>query len=567
MLSDPRISNLTCLRTALCLLVGVVFVLVGLQVQQDFYDAGMEYYLVLSQGIASSGDAGQFANVIPNCELEALVAELSHQTKAGTVRVGPCDVVLVSGLVAAAGFLSFLFFYVASVAITWALIRPLPMAWRPAVVVVTSVLFLFLALPARAACWFLEFGVLLVALAVLPVPRRLRAFLLLASAVGFYVVVGKSILSLCQDQFFHAYRLYFEGGVSPRSFLGEFLEFVNLGNPGHRREGEGFPYLLPALGLLVTMPRRLAWLIWELWVGRTDVVRPLHAFLYVLGLPFLIGNAASPSYEEFQRSFGKRGADAGGRTLAMCLGMGTLGYVILLGLGYSPAVRLLFPHCDLAVVSVFWIWGRLVVMFVISYLYLISTEQMSVASCRLMGYAVGDNYDRPLLARNVADFWRRWNMLWREFLVTVFFFPTAMALARKHGEPKTWHLAVATAVTFLGTFVMNVLPLILLSAGGMRRFVTADAARPGPGLTSTVHIDPSTGLMEMLPALTIYYTLEGAAVAWNLYWEARGGKGRRLPAWLSWALTFLFIAAVRVFVDPGLSLPEKFDLLRRAFGL
>lgn len=563
--AGPRFPMVTSLRTALCLLVGVVFVLVSLQVQQDFYDAGMEYYLALSQGMQSEEGLGPLS--IPNCELEAVVAELSHRSQAGTVRVGPCDVILVSGLVAAAGFLSFLFFYVASVAVTWFLIRPLPLSWRPAVVLVVSVLFLFLALPARAACWFVEFGLLVTAFSALPVPRRARAVLVAGATIAFYLLVGKAVLALCQDQFFHAYRLYFEGGISPRSGIGEFLEFVNLGNPEHRREGEGFPYLLPALGLLITLPRRIAWLTYELWVGRTETVRPVHVYLYLLGLPFLIGNAASPSHEDFQRSFGRKGADAGGRSLALCLGIGTLGYVCLLGLGYSPAVRLLFPHCDLNLVSAWWIWARLVVMFVISYLYLLSTEQMSVASCRLMGYAVGDNYDRPLLARNVADFWRRWNMLWREFLVTVFFFPTAMALARRDGEPKPWHLGVATAVTFLGTFVMNLLPLLLLSAGGMRRFVTTDAARPGPGLTSTVHLDPSTGLMEMLPALSIYYTLEGAAVAWNLLWEARGEPRRRLPVWFSWLLTFLFIAMARVFVDPGLSLVEKWDLLRRAVGL
>lgn len=555
----PRmLATLTSFRTALCLLVGVVFVLVGLQIQHDFYSAGMEYYLVLAQG----GDAA--AHALANCELEGVFAEISRRGT-GNVRVGPCDVVLVSGLVAAAGFLSFLFFYVASVALTWFLIRPLPASWRPWVVAAMSVVFLFVALPARAACWFLEFGVVLAALAAAPVPRRVRAALLVGASVVFYLVVGKAILVLCQDEFFHAYRLYVEGGISPRSSLGEFLEFLNLGNPSFKREGEGFPYLLPALGLLITLPRRIAWLTYELWVGRTEVVGGLTGFLYLLGLPFLIGNAASPSFDEFHRSYGRKGADGGGRTLAWCLGFGTLGYVFLLGMGYSPAVRLLFARCDVDLVPVLWVWARLVTMFVISYLYLLSTEQMSVASCRLMGFAVGDNYDRPLMARNVAEFWRRWNILWRGFLVSVFFFPVAMALARRAGRPRDWHLVVATAATFLGTLVLNVLPLALLSAGGMKRFVTADAARPGPGLTESVHLDPSMGLMDLLPALCVYYTLEGGAVAWNLYAEASGRAGR-LPRWAAWLLTFLFLALARVFVDPSLKLNEKLDLIQRALG-
>lgn len=555
------------MRTALTgayALACALFLGLALHAQDVLFRLGFEYYLRIT---GTPTDARGFAL----CELDALFQQLGATGSGSQVVAGACDAVLVSGLVAVGGLLAYLVVYLAFCAGTRALLWVLPRRWRTWGLIAASVVFLLIALPLQVAMWLLDFGMLLCFAASLPIARRVRAVLLVGLFGAFYVAYGPAILALTLDRFLYAHLVYLgDGGAAAwPAGVRDLLQFLNLGNPGlAHQEGDGFPYLLPALGLLVTLPRRIAWVAYELWVGRARRLDVAQLFLYLLGLPFLIGNAASPSYEDFRRDADPSApALDGWRTLAASLGQGALLYTLLVGLGYSPAVRLLFPRCDLDLVSPAWVWARLVLSFVIAWLYLVGTEQTSVGVCRLFGYRVRDNYQAPLYARNVADFWRRWNVLWRDFLVRVLFFPTAMGLARRSGDTRPWHLAVATAVTFVGSYALNALPLLLLSLRGM--VILTDGVHPGPGLTHSLRglgAEHSVPLTHLLPALGLYYALEGTAVAWNLFWEARPPR-RRLPRLAAVTMTLLFLSLVRVLLDPMMNLAEKAAMVARALNL
>src|SRR5690606_1537368 len=98
---------------------------------------------------------------------------------------------------------------------------------------------------------------------------------------------------------------------------------------------------------------------------------------------------------------------------------------------------------------------------------------------------------------------------------------------------RPWHLAAAAGLTFLGTWILNLVPLALLGGEAVQW----------------------TGLVA---SLALYYGLEGLAVAWVLVHESRRTAGApRMPAWIGVALTFCFIAAARGFLNP------EFDALEQ----
>lgn len=50
---------------------------------------------------------------------------------------------------------------------------------------------------------------------------------------------------------------------------------------------------------------------------------------------------------------------------------------------------------------------------------------------RVLGIDLGPSFDRPALARSVTDWWRRWNIHFRELLVDIFYYPVLMRNRRR----------------------------------------------------------------------------------------------------------------------------------------
>lgn len=150
----------------------------------------------------------------------------------------------------------------------------------------------------------------------------------------------------------------------------------------------------------------------------------------------------------------------------------------------------------LAAVGVFW--------FLLYYLRRLFVEQGAVGLCRLLGYRIGDNFSpRVLLSKSPVEFWRSWNMLWREFLVNTFYYPTSLYLARRW----KWRLPATVAsgglVTFVGAAFFDIFPLCLMHLGTMSALLFQAIAR-----------DASASLIW------------GAVVSVNLYLLAARPRGR-----------------------------------------
>jgi len=93
---------------------------------------------------------------------------------------------------------------------------------------------------------------------------------------------------------------------------------------------------------------------------------------------------------------------------------------------------------------------------------------VAVGMLSVLGFDIPAGSDRPYLSKNILVFWRRWNVYYRDLLMTLAYYPTAVALKRKP------YLAVAAAgaATFLlSGFYHSLLEYVSDPAGmGPRRF-------------------------------------------------------------------------------------------------
>lgn len=549
----------------------------SLMVQQHFFMRTRAFYTQLMEEVTRGGLHNPRG--LGNCDMDMIQALAGMAPRQG-VTVGACDLFMYSSSVAVSGFLAFMLVYMLFLLVGFVLVGIVPSGYKKIVLILWSGIFLLCALPLRPALWLMEFVLLLYVCVNLPLSGRIRAVLMGVAALVFYSTVGRWVVGACATEFFSLSRVYV-----PQSSLDAWgpnlqsvFAFTHLGQINTpRMHDQGFPFLFLALSFLLKTFRRILWLMYDLWVGRVQRPATLDFLVYFLGLPVLIGNSVTPSYREFEDSYGKgQGPVAGARTMAWCIGVCGFVYTTIVMIGYAPDVRVLFPRCDLNHAVPSMVWAKILTTYVIDYLFLLATEQASVGIARLFGYGLRDNYERPWQAHNVADFWRRWNIYWREYHVVTFFYPIVLALARRTRGTRRWHLAVATLGTFTATFALNLLPLALLSGMGRGDFFMPQPTVPGIGLFEPDKAPPVIQWVNLAPSLAIYYLLEGLAVAVSLLVEFRRPHPRQAPSFFSWrrvhavagiALTFVFIASMRSFLDANLTWRQQVRMLTDALGI
>ena len=58
----------------------------------------------------------------------------------------------------------------------------------------------------------------------------------------------------------------------------------------------------------------------------------------------------------------------------------------------------------------FAVWAYLAIALIVLYLDFSAYSDMAIGVCRLFGFRIMENFDYPLLAPNLTEFWRRWHM-------------------------------------------------------------------------------------------------------------------------------------------------------------
>jgi len=94
------------------------------------------------------------------------------------------------------------------------------------------------------------------------------------------------------------------------------------------------------------------------------------------------------------------------------------------------------------------------VAMVFYYLYLYCNFSgfcdMAIGAAALIGIPVAENFDSPLLARNMRDFWNRWHITLSQYMRDVVFAPLSKTLVRAFGPARANHaIALTIIVVFL----------------------------------------------------------------------------------------------------------------------
>ena len=273
--------------------------------------------------------------------------------------------------------------------------------------------------------------------------------------------------------------------------------------------------------------------------------RVAQFLLYLFFLPTLFSGPSvtfADFYKAYEPASGRRGR-ALWRNLAL-VGWGAAKFYVLreplreasamlLAWGMGGGAPSAFLDGPLA------LWLHVAVWMVGFYVAFSGFCDIAVGVSRLLGFRLYDNFEDPFLARDPGDYWKRWNVSGRKWLIKHVFYPywghsrTTLKIMTTFWASGLWHLAVAVRVNL-------------------------DAA------------------LQLFTAVTLY----GAAVAISAWAEGRPALqafNARLGRAARWAVrggmvvfTFLFTSLIhQVFWGGMLGLPraDVLDLLRGLFGL
>lgn len=173
---------------------------------------------------------------------------------------------------------------------------------------------------------------------------------------------------------------------------------------------------------------RIAWLLHQVKVQRGarmplgDVVTYLMFAPFFVIVPYML---AIPRSDQFRKGLERHdeGVERSGmRLIAWGLALG--GAAAVLARVYQPA-REAYDAYErgryLAALGHGLVWYP-----AIAALEACSIAGILVGMVRVMGIELGPSFDRPMLARNITEWWRRWNTHFRDLLVALFYYPVVL---------------------------------------------------------------------------------------------------------------------------------------------
>lgn len=242
-----------------------------------------------------------------------------------------------------------------------------------------------------------------------------------------------------------------------------FLPFCFSGIPIERAliRSQGWP---GQLVLLMVFFKRAIYFAYELHHGRIRRPSLVDFLVSFISLPFLLGRAPVVAYTHLHDRYRPVDAKAlwsGSRTVLFAL-------LHLAALGLLAGRFIHVPmDAPLAHAAVHMPWAELAMVlglnYLAFYLFRYSHEQISVGAARLLGFAIDDNYANPLASTDYADFWRRWNIHFRQMLVSMFYYPVALRLSRRFPRRKKLNVIGACIAVFTvhGLFMLYTMGMFI----------------------------------------------------------------------------------------------------------
>ena len=144
---------------------------------------------------------------------------------------------------------------------------------------------------------------------------------------------------------------------------------------------------------------------------------------------------------------------------------------------------------------------------------------MAVGSAMLLGIQIPRNFDAPLRSKSIIEFWKRWHITLSNFITTYLYTPILKSF-------RNATLATAAVAT-----------LVAMTIAGLWH---------GPAWT-----------------FVLFGTMHGVALVVNQYWRKK--KVLKLPMFLSWMLTFMFVASAFA-VFRAVNMPAGVRMLSSLFN-
>ncbi len=88
-------------------------------------------------------------------------------------------------------------------------------------------------------------------------------------------------------------------------------------------------------------------------------------------------------------------------------------------------------------------WQFVIVRFLYSFLNFVAVSEVAIGASRMLGFRIVENFDLPLLAANIQDFWRRYHISMGFFITRYLYFPIVGVIRRR------WATYVATFTAFV----------------------------------------------------------------------------------------------------------------------
>jgi alginate O-acetyltransferase complex protein AlgI len=186
------------------------------------------------------------------------------------------------------------------------------------------------------------------------------------------------------------------------------LAIARLGAPVHARE-------FVAFGTNIVIFRAIAYAR-ERWRGELARVPLLRTLLTLFFFPTFVNGPVESPRAQLARELAPATADDV-RAGLLRIARGVV-KILLVGFVLPVDWTSVLAHGPEAPASSLWLWA--IGLYVWFYLCFAAWADVAIGLGRLCGRAVMENFDRPWLARDPGEFWRRWNVslgLWlREYV-------------------------------------------------------------------------------------------------------------------------------------------------------
>jgi D-alanyl-lipoteichoic acid acyltransferase DltB (MBOAT superfamily) len=133
-------------------------------------------------------------------------------------------------------------------------------------------------------------------------------------------------------------------------------------------------------------------------------------------------------------------------------------------------------------------------------------SDMAIGSALLLGIEIPRNFDAPLRATSITDFWRRWHISLSQFITTYLYTPLVKAMRRR--DLFSSPLLASTVSVF-----------VAMTIAGLWH---------GPAMT-----------------FVLWGVIHGAALACNQYWNKKSTW--QIPAFPAWLMTFMVFDVALVY--------------------